>query len=135
MTEHELNSLGVQQRRVMEVIWQQEGATVQDVLETINGETPDSPLAYTTMLTTMQKLEKAGWLRHEKSEEHLRAYVYYPTRNRNEAIGSSLQAFADTFLDGSKTLLFQHFVEDTDLTAEEFDEIREMIKKRRRPKS
>jgi len=127
----ELNSLGVQQRRMLEIIWERKGATVQDVLDAMNAAS-DSPLAYTTVLATMQKLEKTGWLTHSQGGEHGRAYVYHATRSRNEAIGDSLRSFAETFLDGSKTLLFRHFLSDTGLNDEELDEIRKMIAKRKR---
>lgn len=129
MAEQELNSLGVQQRKVLEIVWELDGATVQEVLDRMNADGP--PLAYTTVLATMQKLEKTGWLRHEKDPKHQRAYVYRVTQSRNEAIGSSLRAFADNFLGGDKALLFQHFVEDTGLSEQEFGDIREMMKKRR----
>lgn len=135
MTDKDLHALGARQRRMLEVVWQKKGATVQEVLEEINSTSGEEPLAYTTVLTTLQKLEKAGWLTHQRSEEHLRAYVYTPTRSRGEAIGAALKHFADTFLDGSKTLLFRHFVDQTDLTEEEFDEIRDMIRERGGPQS
>ncbi len=132
MTENELNSLGQQQRNVLEIVWEQGGATVQDVLDRVNADSEGSPLAYTTILATMQKLEKLGWLCHEKNPLQPRAYIYRAARSRNEAIGSSLRAFAESFLGGDKALLFQHFVEDVGLSEEELDGIREMVRKRRK---
>jgi predicted transcriptional regulator len=44
MNEQELNLLGTQQRRVLEIVWQNGGATVQDVLAELNAAA-DSPLA------------------------------------------------------------------------------------------
>jgi predicted transcriptional regulator len=126
MTDQELNTLGAQQRRVLEIVWQRGGATVQDVLGELNADS-DSPLAYTTVLATMQKLEKAGWLKHEPAAENNRMYMYRATRSRSGAIGDSLRRFADTFLGGSKTLLFQHFVDEAGLNEEELAEIRKMI--------
>lgn len=131
MSEQELNSLGVQQRKVLEIVWELNGATVQEVLDRINAASEGPPLAYTTVLATMQKLEKAGWLRHEKDPENRRAYVYRAVRSRGEAIGSSLRAFADNFLDGDTALLFQHFVEDAGLSERELDEIRDRIREKR----
>ena len=130
MTAPELNALGSQQRRVLEIVWRQNGATVQEVLGELNASS-DSPLAYTTVLATMQKLEKAGWLTHEPSTENCRMYVYRATRTRSGAIGDSLRKFADTFLGGSKTLLFQHFVDDAGLNDEELEEIRQMVERRK----
>jgi len=128
MTDQELNALGAQQRRVLEIVWQRNGATVQEVLGELNTKNSDSPaLAYTTVLATMQKLEKAGWLKHEPAAENNRRYVYRATRTRSGAIGDALRKFADTFLGGNKTLLFQHFVDDTGLSEEELEEIRKMM--------
>ena len=146
--EPEIHSLGVQQRRMLEILWERDGATVQDVLDVLNASS-DSQLAYTTVLATMQKLEKIGWVTHSQGDRrdcaggrrdcaggtNGRAYVYHATRSRNEAIGDSLRSFAETFLDGSKTLLFQHFLSDTGMSDEELEEIREMIAKRREVRS
>lgn len=129
--EQDLNTLGAQQRRILEIVWEKKGATVQEVLEEINASSDGSKLAYTTVLTTLQKLEKAGWVAHQRSEEHLRAYIYTPTQSRGEAIGSTLKSFADNFLQGSKTLLFQHFIDQTGLNEKELEEIRKMMQKRR----
>ena len=133
MADHELNVLGAQQLRVLEIVWQLNGATVHDVLAELNALS-DNPLAYTTVLATMQKLEKAGWLTHEPSPENCRTYLYKATRSRSSAIGDSLRKFADTFLGGSKTLLFQHFVDDAGLSEEELKEIKQMIAKRKKNK-
>ena len=133
MSEFELNSLGQQQRRVLEIVWQRDGATVQEVLDEINAASDLPPLAYTTVLATMQKLEKIGWLKHVSDPKHGRAYIYHATRSRSEAIGDSLCSFAENFLDGNKTLLFQHFVNDTGLSDEELGEIRKMIARRKKP--
>jgi len=130
MTDPELSTLGVQQRRMLEIVWQRNGATVQEVLTELNATSNAPPLAYTTVLATMQKLEKAGWLTHEPSPENARTYMYKATRTRPSAIGDSLRKFADTFLGGSKTLLFQHFVDDAGLSEEELEEIRKMIEKK-----
>ena len=132
--EPEFSDLGGQQRQMLEIIWQRDGATVQEVLDEINANSKSQPLAYTTVLATLQKLEKMGWLTHRRSKSHQRAYIYRATQTRSEAIGGSLRAFAENFLDGDKTLLFQHFVNDTGLTEKELAEIRAMIDKRRKHK-
>ncbi|MGL6226960.1 MAG: BlaI/MecI/CopY family transcriptional regulator [Thermoguttaceae bacterium] len=134
MTEQEFNALGTQQRRVLEFVWENGSATVQEVLDRINAESQTN-LAYTTVLASMQRLEKLGWLYHEKSANQKQVYVYKATRSRKKAIGSALKAFADNFLSGDKPLLFQHFIEDAGLTEEEFDEIRNLIQKHGRTKS
>ena len=132
MIEQEINSLGTQQRRVLEIVWERNGATVQEVLAELNAHSDAPPLAYTTVLATMQKLEKNGWLTHAPSPENNRMYVYRATQSRSGAIGDSLRKFAETFLGGSKMLLFQHFVDETELSDEELEEIGRMIEERKK---
>ncbi|MGL6194404.1 MAG: BlaI/MecI/CopY family transcriptional regulator [Thermoguttaceae bacterium] len=133
MEKHELNLLGEQQRRMLEILWEKDGATVQEVLDEINSNS-ETQLAYTTVLATMQKLEKLGWLVHEPSENRSRTYVYKVTRSRGEAIGASLVTFAKKFLGGNKMLLFQHFVDDAGLNEKEISEIKQMLEERKESK-
>ena len=130
MTDQELNALGAQQRRVLEIVWERNGATVQEVLGELNANSDSAPLAYTTVLATMQKLEKAGWLTHEPSPKNSRMYVYQATCSRRGAIGESLRKFTERFLGGSKTLLFQHYFDDVELSDEELEEINQIVQRR-----
>jgi len=90
----------------------------------------DPPPAYTTVLSVMQKLEKAGWLKH-RSEG--RAYVYLPTRSRDEAGANTLRTFIDRVFRGDPVLMFQHLLDDEDLSPEELVELRKMIDRKRKP--
>ncbi len=132
MADNLLNDLGELQRRIMEIIWQWENVSVQDVLLELNADPERNPLAYTTVLTTMQRLEKAGWLTHRRTEASGAAYLYSPVRSKSESIGDSFRSLADHFLSGDKTLLFQHLLEETGLNDQELTEIRKMIAKRRK---
>jgi len=58
MDNNSIDSLGELQRAVMEAIWEMGEASVHDVREVLARR---KKLAYTTVLTVMQKLEKAGW--------------------------------------------------------------------------
>lgn len=62
---------------VMEHLWSADGPlTVREVLERIDRR---PPLAYTTILTVMDKLHRKGFLERER---HGRAYRYHPTKDR-----------------------------------------------------
>ncbi len=54
MNDLEINSLGQQQRRALEIVWQRGGATVQEVLDEMNTAS-DTQLAYTTVLKHSKK--------------------------------------------------------------------------------
>ena len=79
MARGSIDKLGALQKAVMEAVWELGEATVQQVRDRLGRE----PLpAYTTVLSVMQKLEKAGWLSHSAEG---RSYLYRPVRSREEA--------------------------------------------------
>ena len=87
--------------------------------------------AYTTILSVMQKLEKAGWLTHRAVG---RSYIYLPIRSRQEAGATSLRTFIDRVFRGDRLLLFQHLLEDENLSDEDLKALKTMIDRRRKDK-
>lgn len=121
-----LDDLGQLQRAVIEVVWELGEANVHQVRERIGRK---KKLAYTTILTAMQKLEKAGWLRHRAEGK---VYVYTPTRTREEAGGKSVRKFMERIFDGDALLMFQHLMRQSELSDEELRELRKMIDDKRK---
>ncbi len=121
MPKKSLDQLGVLQRFIMDVVWECGEATVRQVRKRID---PRKELAYTTFLSSMQKLEKSGWLRHHRKG---RAYVYVPTQSRTKASATSLQGFVKRAFKGNQMLLFQTLIETMRLADEEIAELEKMI--------
>ena len=97
-----IDALGALQKCVMETIWELGEATVGQVRDRLQREPQP---AYTTILSVVQKLDKAGWLTHRALG---RSYVYLPTRSRDQAGTTTLRAFIDRVFRGDALLLFQH---------------------------
>ena len=121
-----LDDLGELQRAVIEVVWELGEASVHQVREQISRK---KKLAYTTVLTAMQKLEKAGWLRHRAEGK---VYVYAPTRTREEAGANSACKFIERMFDGDALLMFQHLMRQGELNDEELQGLRKMIDAKRK---
>lgn len=121
-----LDDLGQLQRAVMEAVWQLGEASVHQIREKLGRK---KKLAYTTILTTMQKLEKAGWLQHRSQGK---VYIYLPTRSREEAGAKSVGKFVERMFEGDAVLMFQHLIRDSKLSDRELGELRKMIDKKRR---
>jgi predicted transcriptional regulator len=68
--------LGEREREVLEVLWTQGSATVQQVAKDLT-----TALAYTTVMTTLDRLYKKGLLQRRKRD---RAFVYRPTLSKND---------------------------------------------------
>jgi predicted transcriptional regulator len=119
-----MDELGTLQKAVMEAVWALGEATVQEVRERVSGE---EPAAYTTILSVMQKLEKAGWLTHRICG---RSYVYVPRRTRHEAGASSLRTFIDRVFGGDRQRVLLHLLDDEGLSDADIDALRRMIDER-----
>jgi len=128
MARASIDRLGSLQKAVMEVVWEAGKATVQQVRDGLERE----PLpAYTTILSVMQKLEKAGWLTHRAEG---RTYIYLPLRSRQEAGATSLRTFIDRVFSGDRLLMFQHLLADEDLSDDDLKSLKTMIDRRRKDK-
>jgi predicted transcriptional regulator len=126
MSRKSLDDLGQLQRAVMELVWQLGQASVHQVREQLAQK---KELAYTTVLTAMQKLEKAGWLKHRAQGK---SYVYLPTRTREEAGTKSALKFIKRVFDGDAVLMFQHLIRESNLSNQELTELRKMISQKRK---
>jgi len=126
MSNPSIDSLGELQRAVIEVVWEMGEASVHDVRRQLAGR---KKLAYTTILTVMQKLEKAGWLDHRSEGNR---YIYTPTRSRDEAGAGSVRRFLTRVFDGDAVAMFQHLIRESKLSEADLLELRRMINDKKR---
>ncbi len=118
--------LGGLQREVMTIVWASGEASVQQVRDQLDrARLP----AYTTVLSAMQKLEKAGWLKH-RSEG--RSYVYLPSRPWEKESRQSLKKLLQSVFQGDRRLLLQQLLDDDKLKPDELDELYELIRSHRK---
>jgi predicted transcriptional regulator len=123
MARKHVDRLGGLQRAIMEAVWDAGRATVREVHARVGAR---RGLAYTTVLSAMQKLERRGWLRHRAEG---RAYVYSAVRSREQAGSSSLREFIERVFGGDRMRLLQHLV-DEPLSAAEAAALQKMIDER-----
>ena len=106
----------------MKVVWGFDAATVRNVYEALLAQ---RSIAYTTVMTMMNVLVDKGHLTREKTGSG--AYLYSPTRQRNEVERSMIHEFLGRVFDGSAKPLLIQLVEDEKLSREDLDEIRALI--------
>ena len=121
-----LDDLGQLQRAVIEVVWELGEASVHQVRNRLGQK---KKLAYTTILTAMQKLEKAGWLQHRTQGK---SYIYLPTRTREEAGAKSVRKFMERIFDGNALLMFQHLMQESRLSDKDLRELRKMLDEKKK---
>jgi predicted transcriptional regulator len=71
-----LSNLGHLEIAVMEILWKRGESNVHQVAQSL-----ERPLAYTTVMTTLDRLYKKGLLERRKAE---RAYLYSARQSRQE---------------------------------------------------
>jgi predicted transcriptional regulator len=105
----------------MEVLWEKNSATVQQILEVLPEK---EPLAYNSVLTTIRILEKKGYVKHVKDG---RAFVYSPLVERKEAKRSEISRLVNRFFGNSHELLVLNILEDQGVDEGEIKRLRKML--------
>jgi BlaI family penicillinase repressor len=124
MTRKPLDDLGELQRAVLEAVWDLGEANVHQVREQLARR---KNLAYTTVLTTMQKLEKAGWLTHRSEGK---TYIYMPAQTREQADAGSVRGLLNRVFAGDALAMFQHLIREGNLTPDELAELKRLIEQK-----
>jgi predicted transcriptional regulator len=107
----------------MQVIWQKESGTVQQILDAL----VDPPiLAYNTVLTTIRILERKGYVEHLKDG---RAHVYSPLVEREEASRSEIRHLVSRFFRNSHEDLVLNILEDRGIAPQELNRLRKMLER------
>lgn len=113
-----MRQLGQLEAAVMDRLWAwNRPVSVRDVLEDL---TRERPLAYTTVMTVMDKLHSKKLVRREK---HGKAYLYAATSSREEHTAMLLDEVLAASEDRSAALL--HLIERMD--SAEVDELRSAL--------
>ncbi len=114
-------TLTPQELEIMKLVWQREASTVRDVYEAL---LEHRKIAYTTVMTMMKILETKGYLKKRRQD---RAFVYRPTRPKNQVIGGMIREFMDRVFNGSAEPLLVHLVHDRHIREKDLKAIARMI--------
>jgi predicted transcriptional regulator len=105
----------------MELLWQRGSATVQQLLDVLEGE---PQLAYNSVLTTVRILEKKGYVKHSKDR---RAHIYTPTIDRRSVSRFEVRHLLNRFFNNSHEQLVMNLLEDDTLDAEEIARLKALF--------
>ena len=111
----------------MEILWSRGESNVRDVAELV-----DRPLAYTTVMTTLDRLYKKGLLDRRKAE---RAFIYAPRLSRQAWERQCAGELVAGFLAGpgqSGELLISCFLDNVGHNSALLDELERKIKIKRK---
>ncbi|HET7213322.1 MAG TPA: BlaI/MecI/CopY family transcriptional regulator [Terriglobia bacterium] len=125
MASHDEHKLSRRERQIMNVLYQQQRASVAEIRESI----PNAP-SYSAVRALLRIMEEKGHVRHE--EKDLR-YVYFPTAPRGRVRRRALRHVVDTFFDGSAAQAVAALLDPSTarLTDDELTRISELIEEAR----
>ncbi len=129
MGKKSLDHFGKLQRAIIEIVWELGEASVRQVWKRLCKK---KELVYTTVLTSMQRLERDGWLKHRvEGNKH----IYLPTKTRAQAGAGSVRKFVHKMFNGNAVLMFQQLVEEDELSAKELQELKRLIDKKEKERN
>lgn len=118
------NGLTRLELKIMQVIWRRGASTVSDVQNEM-----EQPLAYTTVQTMLNILERKGKLERELQG---RAYVYRAKVSEEKAIGQSLRDIVDRMFGGSSEELVMSLLKSRQIDAKRLAKLTEKFKEEER---
>jgi predicted transcriptional regulator len=110
--------------KIMQVIWRCGRCTVSAVQEEL-----DPPLAYTTVQTMLNILERKGKLKRELQG---RAYIYSATITEAKALGQGVRDVIDRMFGGSSEALVMSLLKSGEIDAEKLGELSERFNQKAR---
>ncbi len=115
------NTLTPAELRLMKILWTRGESAVADIAAAAADE---SPLAYTSVLTTVRILEQKGYVTHRQLG---RAFLYSPCVAEDEASRSEIRHVLERFFGNSRERLVLSLLGDDELTADELKRLKERI--------
>jgi predicted transcriptional regulator len=115
------NTLTPAELRLMRVLWTRGESAVAEMVNHVSGE---SPLAYTSVLTTIRVLESKGYVRHRQEG---RAFLYSAAVHEHEASRSEVRHVLERFFGNSRERLLLSLLGDGELDPEELRRLKQAI--------
>jgi BlaI family transcriptional regulator, penicillinase repressor len=116
--------LGRVQLLIMQVLWERGRATAREITEAIN---TSEPIAHSTVQTLLRGLEEKGAVSHEAQE---RTFVFQPLVKEHEFKQSATRDVLERVFGGSASGLVAHLLKNENVSREEIEEIRKLIRQR-----
>lgn len=120
--------LGELEAAVMELLWRDAGLTVNQVEERLQQR---RQIAHTTVLTTLDRMHRKGYLTREKKGK---AFVYAPRYTREEFERGLAQEVLGALLGGLGEPVLSTFVELIGEDESKLERLEELIKRKREGK-
>lgn len=101
-----LRPLGTLEQEIMDILWKKKEGNVRHVFEEVKSK---KSIAYTTVLTVMNRLVEKGCLRRKLAGN---AFLYAPIQTQEKFLGAAIKKFLNNLSkDFGKELVARQFAE------------------------
>ena len=114
---------------ILRTVWKHEPCAAPTVQEKLQDE---RGWAYTTVKTMMDRMVKKGLLKTEKIRN---LYLYRSAVTQSQAIRGEIMRTVRRAFDGTLTPMMQFLIENDELSEQEYQQLEDLIKNRKRKKS
>jgi BlaI family penicillinase repressor len=123
MPTNSLHRLGDLQLRILQSLWQHDGAAVAQVRQDVGMD-----LAYTTVATMLRKMEAKGLVAHQQQG---RRFIYRASVRNDQVTHGLADRLVDRLFHGSLTRAVIHLLDTRKVDPDELDRLEELIHQRR----
>ncbi len=117
---------------ILKVLWRDGPHPVRHVREALAAE--GRGLAYTSVMTVMNIMADKGYVRRNKNPKDGGGYVYHPQVKEQATTGRMLRDLVNRAFDGSAAAAMVNLLQSAEVTDEELEQLRELIRRKARPK-
>ncbi|MDE3271847.1 BlaI/MecI/CopY family transcriptional regulator [Pseudoalteromonas sp. SSM20] len=111
---------------VMQLMWQHEPCTATEIHQLLS---QDKDVAYTTIKTIIDRLEKKGAV--ERADKQGRAIVYRSKVQQSTLSSQETPSFMQRFFSGNSRSLIAHFIKEEELNEDDINYLQDLLNKKK----
>lgn len=128
MTSKAIPHISEAEWEVMKVLWNNPGATANQVVTTLK-----KSYSWTdgTIRTYLRRLVKKTAVRYEIDSQDNRIYYYYPTVDESDAVAHESKSFFRRVFNGEAGIALSSFIKDAELSSDDIQELENIIRQKK----
>lgn len=111
------------EEQVMKLLWKLEKAFIRDLMN----EFPDPQPAQTTIITYLKRMIDKGFVSYR---QYGNSREYYPLVSKQDYFSDHISGLIKDFFNNSTAQFASFFANETNMTREELEELREIVDKK-----
>lgn len=111
------------EEQIMKLLWRLEKAFIRDLMN----EFPDPKPAQTTVITFLKRMIDKGFVNYR---QYGNSREYFPVVSKSDYFSEHISGLIKDFFNNSTGQFASFFANETDMTKEELEELREIVDKK-----